>query len=98
MDIVLAAFRYGKAAEAGGALDLAIQHYTKALDILYSIGHHNDPVFWSNILFSRASVYLQCQQEKFTVNDIRRALSDCPQQLPCLVSVFYTVCIVAYCK
>jgi hypothetical protein len=66
---------------------LAINHFTKALEVFHSaVGSKYDRIFWSNILFARAEAYLVYQQYQLMEMDIKQALIDCPQQLDDLVS------------
>jgi hypothetical protein len=87
MDIVTTAFQWGHIARSQGDNYQAIHHFTKALEVFHSVvGPDCDRTFWAMILFDRAESFLLCQQYHMVETDIKRALSDCPQQLFDLVS------------
>lgn len=81
MDVVIPAFQYGQFELLQGRPDLAINHFTKALEIFHHVGRNHDLTFWSDILFSRADCYLKIRQYSWAINDIKQALHDCPQEL-----------------
>ena len=94
MEKVTTAFHRGQIAHNQGCPDLAINHFTDALEVFRSvIGHNNDPIFWSKILFARAYAFLILRQYYFATDDIKQALNDCPQQLFYLVSFIIIIII-----